>query len=287
MGRNGDQAKDSGERAGTLLRGLRLLDYVVDAPHALTLAELAAVTNLDQSTAHRILRQLEEAGYVVRGGASKRYFASPKVLSPLPLLHPLNQFRRESQPILQELAHRISHTVILVGFFGTARMVIDIAMVPGSVTPYYSTWLQGPLHATGVGKALLSGLTVDQRLRVLGANPLTRYTDRTIVDTGVLNEKLATEPNDRYVVSNEEYRSGITNIASVIRTWNQSSFGCLNLSAASAKLDPSKIEHLGRELAAAVDLITYQAPSLQQASQFTQFCDVAIGKRPATAGSPE
>ena len=132
------------ERSGTLFRGLTVLETLTQALQPMSLAEIAAATGLDQSTTHRLLKVLDENQYVVRIGGSRRYCASPKLLHPLPLLHPLDELRREAAPLLKDLALRLRLTTVFVVFVGWERLVLDVAQVPGSLTPYYSTWLEGP-----------------------------------------------------------------------------------------------------------------------------------------------
>ena len=95
---------------GTLARGLAVLDIIVEAPQPLNLAEIAAQAELDQSTTLRLLRSLEDSGYVLRPAGSKRYLPSPRAIRPLPLMHPLEMFRRETAQIVRELVTSILRT---------------------------------------------------------------------------------------------------------------------------------------------------------------------------------
>src|SRR5690606_3551949 len=83
--------------SGALARGLAVLRALIAAPQPMLLGDVATAVKLDQSTTHRLLRSLEDAGHVIRVQGGKRYLASPKALFPLPLLHPLALFRREAQ----------------------------------------------------------------------------------------------------------------------------------------------------------------------------------------------
>ena len=89
-----ENSKANGQLAGTLLRGLALLDTLVAASHPMTLAELAADVKLDLSTTLRLLRTLEDAQRVIRIADGKYYLASPSTLRPLALKHPLEELRR-------------------------------------------------------------------------------------------------------------------------------------------------------------------------------------------------
>ncbi|UKJ76551.1 IclR family transcriptional regulator [Azospirillum brasilense] len=260
------KANSDGERegpAGTLARGLAILDAIVDAPQPLLLGEIATLTRLDQSTTLRLLRTLEDSGYVVRLADSKRYAPSPKALLPLPLMHPINQLRRESHSILIELARTLRETVVLVLYLSTERMVTDIAQAPGSLSPYYNTWLHGPLHGSGSGKALLLSLDAEQRAAILGPEPYKAFTAQTITKQADLERDLATSAERGYVVAHDEHHLGLTAIAANIPTWNNGHVGCLVVTGHSRDMDEARVADIGLELVRVAKLMPYQLSSLR------------------------
>lgn len=247
------------------------MEALAQAPQPLALAELAAHAGLDQSTALRLVRALEDSQYLVRNETTRRYSPSPKLLHPLPLLHPLEQLRREAAPILKELALRLGMTTVLVIFLGMERLVLDIVQVPGSLTPYYGTWLHGPLHATGGGKSLLLGMDEKQRQTVLGPGPFAAVTPQTITDWHRLNEDLRISSGRGYVISSDEHLPGITNVAALITRWTGRPAGCLIASGPTADMDEARRAAAGDELKRVAQLLVYHTPSLEPASQFCGF----------------
>lgn len=263
-----DESVPSPEGSGTLVRGLALLERLCAGQQPMSLAELAAAAGLDQSTTHRLLKSLEEAGYVTRHAASKRFSPSPKLLHPLPLLHPLLQLRREASGLLAETAARLRMTVVLVLFIGTERLVIEVAQQPGSLTPYYGAWLRGPLHATAGGKALLLSVPPEQRLSLVGAGPYAAVTAHSLTTWDALREDLDRSAERGYTVSREEHRLGVTNISTLLQRWSGASPGCLTVSARSQDMDDAATARVGEEICRVASLFAYQAPSLEAASLY-------------------
>lgn len=255
-------------RTGTLQRGLALLTILTGAARAMTLAEIAASADLDQSTTLRLLRVLEDEQFVLRDDATRRYAASPKLIRPLPLLHPLEQMRRESRSILTGLAAELGTTVVLVLFRGIHRMVLDIALAQHAVAPYYDTWLRGPLHATGVGKACLATLPEGEAARHLGPGPLERFTPATITDPQALLRQLSELSEQGYFTSRGEYRPGITNVACILRSWNGTAVGCLNVTAREPEMDDNACLRCSEALRRASDELIFQTPSLETVSHY-------------------
>ena len=254
-------------RSGTLLRGLALLDLLVAAGHPMSLAELSAAAELDQSTALRLLRTLEGAGRAIKVSDGKRYLASPTTLRPLPLLHPLEEVRREADPLIRTLAAKLGKTVVMVGYLGTERVVIDVFQTAGSLSPYYSSWLQGPLHASGPGKALLLASDAAQRAALLGPAPYQAATPHTITTAPALAADLALAERQGYVVVHDEYYDGLSAVAANFHTWNKRVVGCLSVTGHSADFSADAVAHVGAEILACTRLMPLQVPSLKLLDQ--------------------
>jgi len=254
-------------RAGTLARGLAILDVLLSAPQPMTLAEIAGVVKLDQSTTLRILRALEHTGQLIRISDGKRYLPSPKALRPLPLLHPIEQLRREASPFLEDLALEVSKTVVLVTYIGGERLVVDIAQSPGSLSPYYNNWLHGPLHGSGVGKAFLLALDPDQRRIALGPEPYRAVTPNTITSWEDLSRDLAIAADRGFVIARDEFYVGLTALGANFVSWSGRIAGCIAITGHSREFDETAIQATGDALVRAVKLMPLQAGALRALDQ--------------------
>ena len=263
------QAKGWDARSGTLLRGLAILDLLVPTAQPLALGDIASQVGLDQSTTLRLLRALEDNGRVIRSADGKRYLPSPSTLRPLPLLHPLEQLRREAAPILQELAQRVSQTVILVVFLGTERLVVDVVQTPRSLSPYYSTWLKGPLHASAPGKALLLTMSPEQRRAALGEAPYRRWTDHTIVDAQDLERNLAEAAASGVALVRDEDYEGLSAASAIYQGWDGRALGCIGITGHSAAFTAETVALIQRELRSSVRLMPLQASALAAVAQLS------------------
>lgn len=254
---------------GTLMRGLAILDVLIPAGQPLSLAEIAGAANLDQSTTLRLLRTLEEAHQVLRVGDGKRYIASPKALRPLPLLHPLEQLRREADSILRQLATKVGNTVVLVVYLGNERLVVDVMLAPNSLTPYYATWLHGPLHASGPGKAFLLSLEDEQRRSLLGPEPYAAPTPGTLTTWDALARDMRESADRGYVLVRDEFYDGLTAIAANFTTWSGRAVGCFAITGRSADFDEATIKTAAAELLNCTRLMPLQVTSLNWLEQLS------------------
>ncbi len=264
-----DSTKPNGQLAGTLMRGLAILDTLIAASHPLTLAEIAAEVKLDLSTTLRLLRSLEESQRVIRVGDGKHYLASPHTLRPLPLKHPLEELRRQADPRVRSLANKVNQSVVLVAYIGGERVVVDVMQAGSSLSPYYSTWLHGPLHASGPGKALLLATAPAEREALLGKPPYAARTAHTLTSRSAVDADLKQAAQNGYVLVRDEFYEGISAIAANFYAWDKSAIGCIAITGYTADFNDETIAFIAKELLACARLMPVQVSALQQIAQMS------------------
>lgn len=117
-----DQSRVPG--AQTLARGLVALKLVARAVDGLTAQELGERLGVHRTIAHRILRALEEAGFVARGDDG-RYRGGAGLLALAPAAH--QAFRVAALPVLQRLATELESAVALLVREGAEAVAIAVA----------------------------------------------------------------------------------------------------------------------------------------------------------------
>jgi IclR family transcriptional regulator, acetate operon repressor len=142
----------------TVDRALGLLARFQEPPARFGLAELARRTGLAPSTALRLLRTLENAGFLVRG--------EDGVFSPGPTLVRLAAGTISEQPLytlagpsLERLAEETGETANLAIRHGKEE-ALYLRQVPSPRAVRYATWAGRtvPLEGTAVGAALLGAV---------------------------------------------------------------------------------------------------------------------------------
>ncbi|MEN2793288.1 IclR family transcriptional regulator [Sphingomonas oligophenolica] len=149
-----ESGSDSKSQPGsqTLLRGLDVIDAVIDGP--ITLAELAARLGLTRSTTHRLATALIDRRYltfVPRLG----YHFGPKLLELGFIAQQQTDVVQVARPHLEELAASTEDTVNL-GILDNER-ALYLDKIPGRRRVEISSRVgdRRPLTSTGLGKALL------------------------------------------------------------------------------------------------------------------------------------
>jgi IclR family acetate operon transcriptional repressor len=167
-------------------RALALLDALAEHPEGLGVSALARTIDVDASTASRLLATLADAGLVRRSGRGP-FQLGLRLLALADAVSDGLEVRDLAAPALRDLVAATSETVTLSVPGAGAAVTIDFVSGPGDVVTRARLGRPSVPHATAVGKVLLAF----DRGRELPAAPLTRYTDRTIVDPEVLARELA------------------------------------------------------------------------------------------------
>ena len=94
---------------------------------------------------------------------------------PLTIYHPLNVFRRDSFDVLRTLREESGLTASVVVFVGNERLVLDVSGIVGSLTPFYGTRLENPIHVSAAGKLLLLSKSAADRKAILTGRTLRRW----------------------------------------------------------------------------------------------------------------
>jgi DNA-binding IclR family transcriptional regulator len=264
-------APDPKAESGTLQRGFAILELLIEATRPLTSREIADAIQLNDSTVHRLLQTMREAGYVCRDEA-KRYHASPKAFLPLAIYHPLNLLRREAFEPLRTLRERFGLSASFIVFVGTERLVLDVSGVTGMLTPYYDTYLRSPLHASASGKLLLQSLAPRQRAELLGPAPYRAYTANTLADPDALARELDRTAQRGYATNLDENFVGISAMGALILCGPEQAAGCLLVAGASDRFGDQRIEEIGQALREKANLFAFGSPSLRAVkSMFSRF----------------
>jgi DNA-binding IclR family transcriptional regulator len=209
-------AGNGGEQGTSVTsRALRLLGAFDDEHRRMSLSDLAVRARLPAPTAHRLVAELAEWGALSRepGGT----YVVGRRMWDLGLLAPMpTTLRAIASPFLHDLYGATFATVHLAVRDRTQVLYLDMLRGHASVPIVSDIGSRLPMHATGVGKALLAYAPDAVVEEVLAA--LTRVTPYTVTQPGRLREQLRRVRRDGYAQTSEEMSLGACSIAVPIRS---------------------------------------------------------------------
>src|SRR4051812_1440224 len=191
-------------------RALAILDAFDSTTPRLSLSEIAERSGTPLTTAHRLLGELADWGALIRR-PDGRYEIGRKLWD-LGLLAPVQmELRQVAAPFLQDLHTTIRDTVHLAVRDGLSALYVERISGRESVPVVSQVGSRLPLHATGVGKVLLSAAPPEVEQEVLRS--LTRVTRHTVVDPGRLRRELTEVRRRKYARTSEEMSPGAASLA--------------------------------------------------------------------------
>ncbi|MGP4039427.1 IclR family transcriptional regulator [Gracilibacillus sp. D59] len=197
-------------------RTFSILEILAEHPNGLSITALSKEINLAKSTTHRLLRTLTARGYVQQDSQSGYYLLGIQCLVLASSLLNNMDIRTMAKDALHTLAKQSGEVVHLCIHDKNEVVYIDKVESDQTLRMYSQIGRRALMHCTGVGKALLSGFTVDQLDNLITEKGLPEFTETTITDKVELEKELMRIKERGYAIDEQEHETGIRCIAAPI-----------------------------------------------------------------------
>ncbi|AXY43674.1 IclR family transcriptional regulator C-terminal domain-containing protein [Halomonas sp. JS92-SW72] len=244
-GRPAGSGKASGGHSQSLVRGLNLLERLSASPGGLALSELAEQADLAPSTTHRLLQALQGQGFVTQDSELGVWKIDVKTFRIGNSFLEARDFVATSRPFLRRLTALTGETANLgIRDDGTA---VFLAQSESSQMMRMITRLgsRAPLHASGVGKALMAWLPDDELERVLAERGLARVTENTLHTPESLRAGLAEIRRQGFACDREEHAIGLHCVAACIHDEHGIPLAAISVSGPVARIPETRLLELG------------------------------------------
>ncbi len=195
-----------------------LLESLVNTDHPLDTQEAAAVLDISEPEAERILATLVRQGYAARDPQRGTYVLGSRCFELAGLARGTRDLRTAALPYLVELSHGVHETVHL-GIYH-ASDVVYIAQLERSDTadgPIAHIGVRAPGFCVSVGRVLLAYQPPYELDRVLSTQPLPQYTSDTVTNRDALLAELADTCRRGYAINRGSWREGVCGVAAPVR----------------------------------------------------------------------
>lgn len=230
--------KDSDYFVNALARGLSVIESFGPERTRQTLADVARATGLNRATARRLLYTLLELGYVDLEG--NRFALNSRALRLGYAYLSSLSFWELAQTRMDQLADQHGeswalgvlegHDVVFVARVQSARQLMAINLNIGS---------RLPVHASGTGRVLLSGLSDQELMRYLRAlGPLEARTPHTLTTSDSILAKVQEARRQGWTISNQEYEYGLLSLAVPVKDDRGRVIAGLNVGSHVSRIRP-------------------------------------------------
>jgi DNA-binding IclR family transcriptional regulator len=219
-------------------RALALLTAFRGGETEVTLSELARRTGLAKSTAHRLLRELEDWDVVERtDGGIRLGMRLFELGSQVPRQRGLQE---AAAPFLADLFEAAHETVHLAVPDGVEVVYVQKLAVRGGPKVPSRVGGRMPAYCTGVGKVMLA-YAPHARLDAVLAAGLPRRTPRTVIAPGLLRQELATIRERGVAMEHEESTVGVTCVAAPVLDAAGVAVAAVSITGWVNRLDPARL----------------------------------------------
>jgi len=219
-------------------RVMAVLDLIGDQG-SLTFAEIVAGLDLPKSSAHALLRTMEERHYLRHDAPSGSYRLGSRIWDLARSRHELEDLRALVRPLMDDLVGRTGETVQLATLEDLSAVYLDLSESPHPVKLTSRAGARLPAHTSAIGKALLAELEPDELERRLDGVELERLTEHTITEPAALIAELEAVRRRGYSVDDEEFALGLRCIAMPIRDRDEAAVAAISVSMPTPRYDRS------------------------------------------------
>ncbi|TQR85249.1 IclR family transcriptional regulator [Mycobacterium hodleri] len=211
--------------------------------------EIASELDVHKSTASRLLSSLEDRDLVEQLQDRGKYRLGVGILRLANAVSGELDVVQQGRDICERLAADVGETVNVAVRRSRYVVNVDQARGPSAVGTHNWVGELTPLHATSSGKVLLASMPARMRRELLGAAPLTRFTDRTITSVDELERQLDAVADDEWVLSVGEFEAGLNAVAAPIRDHGGVAIAALSVSGPVYRLDEARMQEIGPKIA--------------------------------------
>lgn len=200
-------------------------------------------TGLPKATLHRLLQELIDAG-LIRIAADRGYRPALGLLELAYRAWESIDLKQVAARYVDELWRSTEETVHLAVRDGLEIIYIDKRESPKTLRLFSSVGRRGPLHCTGVGKAILAHMPEAEREDIIGRITLTGHTRHTITSRHLLRAEFDRIRAEGIARDCEEHEEGIFCIAAPIFDRTGRPVASVSVTAPGMRMDRTRLDQL-------------------------------------------
>jgi len=240
---------------GVVSKLLKILDSLCASQDGLQLREVAQQTNINKSTAYRLLAHLESQGYLFRDDLGA-YLVGPKLVRLGSGATYQATLRKISRPVLQHLWKITNETVNLGILDGQDVYYVDVVQSPHPFRMASPVGSWRPVYCTAMGKALTAFLPSEEKQHLLSSIRFERFTPRTLTQVTQLMRELEKVRQRGYALDDEEATLGARCVSAPILHDNGKVAAAISVAGPITRIAREKIPAFAGEVMAAARSIS-------------------------------
>ena len=248
-------ADGQGSTVKALDRGLVLLK-AMERVGKTTLTELALQIGLPPSSAHRLLMTLQKHRFVEFDASTQEWMIGVEAFRIGNAFVQQTNLVEAGRDVMRRLMEETGETANLA--IADEGEVVFVSQVEthNPIRAFFSSGTRGPIHASGIGKALLAELPRKSVEQILQKRGLQHYTEKSLTSADALFSDLEKIGERGWSFDDEERYSGMRCIAAAIHNYHGEAIAGISISGPTARLPDARIAELAPKVKQAAADIT-------------------------------
>lgn len=227
-------------RIQSLDRALDVLGCIA-AGSGLTLTEIADDLGQSPATIYRILTTFAARGALEIDPATQEWYVGPSSFRIGSAFLRRSGMVERARPMMRILMVETGETANLGVENDQQVLFLSQVETHENIRAFFPPGAQSPMHASGIGKALLAHAGADRIERYIKRKKLSRFTENTINDPEALRAELARIKAQGYAFDDEEKSIGMRCVAVPVFNGFGETVAGLSISGPSARLTLDRI----------------------------------------------
>ncbi len=211
----------------------------------MTLTELATALDQSPATAYRVLTTLETRSIVELDQQRQTWHVGAGAFRIGSAFLRRTNLLERARPIMQQLMEATGETANLGIENKTNVLFVSQVETHASIRAFFPPGTQSPMHASGIGKALLAQFD-EPRLNAVVSQGLESFTSRTLTNGSALLSDLAATRRRGFAIDDEERNEGMRCVAAPVFDATGRAVAGLSISGPTARIRPDRTEAMGQ-----------------------------------------
>jgi IclR family acetate operon transcriptional repressor len=221
-----------------------------------TLTELALRTGTPASTAHRLLVTLQQARYVAHDEATGLWSIGVEAFRTGSAFIRRTNVVDAAREVMRALVSQTGETANLGVPDGGEVVFVSQVETSHPIRAMFGEGARSPMHASGIGKALLAAMPRAEAERRLQRIGLAEFTPKTLSSPRALFADLETTRARGWALDDEERNLGMRCVAAAIYNAHGEAVAGISISGPAARLQHDAVGEFGPVVRRAAEAVT-------------------------------
>ena len=247
--------KTSQNTIKSLDRAMEVFEYLSEG-QGKALTVIASEMGQSPATVYRILITLEGRGFVEFDPIEQVWHIGPRAFVIGSRFLRRTSLVDRARPILRKLMEQTGETANLGIEQNGSVLFLSQVETHATIRAFFPPGTLSPMHASGIGKALLAQMGNDRVTQIVQRADMERFTEFTIVDLDALQADLEQVNSRGYAIDGEEKNLGMRCIAAPVFDSSAQAVAGISVSGPTSRVSQDDIQKMGNEVIAAATALT-------------------------------